>query len=130
MDNNLLMKPQNTDEKQADFANKYIHLLTSLRSVSSPLIGLTPTSMSRGLIVDGSLGFDARETRKIHLADRRQAVTVCGAIVGAHQIGTYAESLLILGDKTIVRREVFSGFDRVRRAYRCKCCFRRVERIL
>ena len=67
---------------------------------------------------------------KIHLADRRRAVTVCGVIVGADQIGTYAESLLILGDKMIVRREVFSGFERVRRAYRCKCCFRRVERML
>ena len=67
---------------------------------------------------------------KIHLADRRRAVTVCGVIVGADQIGTYAESLLILGDKTIVRREVFNGFERVRRSYRCKCCFRRVERML
>ena len=68
---------------------------------------------------------------KIHLTDRRRIVgTVCGDVVPARQIGTYAESLLILGDKTIVRREVFNGFERVRRSYRCKCCFRRVERML
>lgn len=67
---------------------------------------------------------------KIHLADRRRAVTVCGAVVSAYQIGTYAESLLLLGDKAIVRREVFSGFERVRRSMRCKACFRRVGRIL
>lgn len=130
MDNNLLMRERESDGKQAIFSSQNIHLLTSLRSVSSPLIGLTLTSMSRGLIVDGSLRFDACGARKIHLADRRRAVTVCGAVVSAHQIGTYAESLLILDDRTIVRREVFSGFERVRRADRCKCCFRRVERML
>lgn len=124
------MREREPDGKQVIFASQNIHLLTCLRSVSSPLIGLTLTSMSRGLIVDGSLRFDACGARKIHLADRRRAVTVCGAIVSAHQIGTYAESLLILDDRTIVRREVFSGFERVRRAYRCKCCFRRVERML
>ena len=68
--------------------------------------------------------------QKIHLVDRRRAVTVCGAIVSAYQIGTYAESLLLLGDKTIVRREVFSGIERVRRSMRCKACFRRIERVL
>lgn len=72
----------------------------------------------------------ARASSKIHLADRRRAVTVCGAVVSARQIGTYAESILLLGDKTIVRREVFSGVERVKRAYRCRSCFRRVERIL
>ena len=46
---------------------------------------------------------------KIHIVDRRRIVgTVCGDVVPARQIGTYAESLLILGDRTIVRREVYA----------------------
>lgn len=70
-------------------------------------------------------------TKKIHLAARRgRARTVCGAEVPASQIGTYAESLLLLGDKTIVRREVFDVLTRVRRGQRCKQCFRRAERVL
>lgn len=69
--------------------------------------------------------------KKIHLADRWQIVrTVCGEVVPASQIGTYAESLLILGDKTIVHREVFDFLTRVRRGQRCKQCFRRAERVL
>ncbi len=68
--------------------------------------------------------------KKVHLVDRRRAIAVCGAVVSACQIGTYAESLLILATKTIVRREVFSGFERVKRSHRCKSCFRRHERML
>ena len=69
---------------------------------------------------------------RLHLIDRRKPtfVTVCGAIVSAYQIGTYAESLLILGDKTIVRREVFAFLTRVKRHQRCKKCFRSAERFL
>ena len=68
---------------------------------------------------------------KIHLTDRRRIVgTVCGDVVPARQIGTYAESLLILGDKTIVRREVFAFLTRVKRHQRCKKCFRSAERFL
>ena len=69
---------------------------------------------------------------RLHLIDRRKPtfVTVCGAIVSAYQIGTYAESILLLGDKTIIRREVFSGIERVRRSMRCKACFRRVGKVL
>lgn len=68
---------------------------------------------------------------KIHLADRRRIVgTVCGDVVPARQIGTYAESLLILGDRTIVRREVYAFLTRVKRHQRCKKCFRSAERFL
>lgn len=68
---------------------------------------------------------------KIHLADRRRIVgTVCGLLVPASLIGTYAESLLILGDKAIVRREVFDFLTRVKRGQRCMRCFRRAERVL
>ena len=69
---------------------------------------------------------------KVHLLDHRltDGRTVCRALVSAYQIGTYAESLLLLGDKAIVRREVFSGIERVRRSMRCKACFRRIERVL
>lgn len=82
-------------------------------------------------VIQGELMNDTDEKpRKIHLADRRRAVTVCGAVVSAYQIGTYAESILLLGDKTIVRREVFSGIERVRRSMRCKACFRRVGKVL
>lgn len=68
---------------------------------------------------------------KIHLADRRRIVgTVCGDVVPARQIGTYAESLSILGDRTIVRREVYAFLTRVKRHQRCKKCFRSAERFL
>ena len=81
-------------------------------------------------ITDGASCSLVEKPSKIHLADRRRAVTVCGAVVSASQIGTYAESILLLGDKTIVRREVFSGIERVRRSMRCKACFRRVGKVL
>ncbi len=69
---------------------------------------------------------------KVHLLDHQltDGRTVCRAVVSAYQIGTYAESILLLGDRTIVRREVFSGIERVRRSMRCKACFRRVGKVL
>ena len=114
MDYEYSMMTHKSDGKMVSFSCRHIHLSTSLRSVS-----------------DGSVCFDARGEKKIHLADRRRIVgTVCGDVVPARQIGTYAESLLILGDKTIVRREVYAFLTRVKRHQRCKKCFRSAERFL
>ncbi len=69
---------------------------------------------------------------QVHLIDHRTMAfgTVCGVIATALQIGIYSESLLLLGDKTIVRREVYYGITRVKRSNRCKTCFRRVGKVL
>ena len=130
MDDNLSIMTHKSDGKTVTSSGQHIHLLTSLRSVSSSLIGSMLTSMPTGLLVDGSVCFDAHGEKKIHLADRRRAIAVCGEVVPARQIGTYAESLLILGDRTIVRREVYAFLTRVKRRQRCKKCFRSAERFL